>query len=1184
MAATLDNRTEAFLQHLYRGGRYGYYWVASERKDDKDQPLSKRTVWWPINGHVPAPPPDNAHVGHFHIYFGINPVIEIPKERKSKEGVPYVPRPEKVRPQGKEIAALNCLFAEFDFKHFENPAACIDHVEALAPPASVIVHSGGGLHVYWLLAQPYLLDTEERRERARQALADWVERIGAEKESKDLARVLRLPGSYNYKTAYGPDYPEVHYVRCDLARTYLLDDLQPPRPPRAAPVFAWDMSRGGDEVEKARRALDRLSRWRVDEYDSWLKVGLALRDLGQDGLRLWDEWSQRGKAYRAGVCDRKWDTFEERRGLGIGSLYAWAKEDDPGGEVRRVRPLQREVRTVARPTTAAADDERPAADDGWLTVDEARALIRREIAAHLANPTPTEILVIAAPAGIGKSHIAVDTAETEWRKRGRRTLYCAPRRNFFQDVVAVSRKLNGPTFDPLSLWYCWEGRTTERDDGSTPCLYPEAMDAWLAKGHGALRLCSSKLCGWEYVSGPHACPYHRQKDQQQPILFAQHAHAVLGHPLLESCNLVIGDESPVAAFTNKWSIPRRHVVPSWLRKANSNASEESMTHLLFELFDTIAELSQRIHTGDIDHPVLQGKELIKELGGAQAVLRALTPVGEEEERAWNAILLHGSPYVIRQADVREADYNHVAVLVAVLKKEAEEAADGSREYISRVIVNGEGLLLLRGYSASDRLPPHVIWLDATANEAIYREVFWPRPVRVIAPKVRYQGEIHQIVDRGWQKSRLVHETDDGRVELVTDPENRPYLEQLQTLVQHIVTERDYQSPAIVTYKDMGDAIFGDMQGGKLHFYGNRGSNALEESDALFVVGTPQPSSKEMISLASMVFKRRMRAFIDRRVEVERPFEGVTDENGYQLTYPVTAFAEDLDLDALHWQVCEAEIIQSLNRARPLTRNVDVWLLTNRPLRGVPISQIWTLKQVFGAVDANGEELQADPWMWRAVVASATKRVNDQGYVSTVDLVKDLRILPKSAGKYIDLLISALHWEPFRMASEGRGRPAKAATYSPRLDTRMMGLRTSPSPAQSSPVNVFDLSLDELAQVVAGDGVPLAAFIRNHRPSPEWSGIRGPYCGLYAMVNVKTGRVYIGESGNAGLRLAQHAAAIRDGDHHNRTVQAELAEGSTIDDFRARFLTACHTKAEAKLFESRLIEQHWASGRIYNQRG
>lgn len=83
-----------------------------------------------------------------------------------------------------------------------------------------------------------------------------------------------------------------------------------------------------NELDKARRALERLDPWRADDYDEWIAVGMALQELGADGLALWDSWSQSSNKYRPGACERKWTSFK-RNGIGLGTLYHRANEDNP---------------------------------------------------------------------------------------------------------------------------------------------------------------------------------------------------------------------------------------------------------------------------------------------------------------------------------------------------------------------------------------------------------------------------------------------------------------------------------------------------------------------------------------------------------------------------------------------------------------------------------------------------------------------------------------------------------------------------------------------------------------------------------------------------------------------------------------------------------------------------------------
>jgi hypothetical protein len=637
-----------------------------------------------------------------------------------------------------------------------------------------------------------------------------------------------------------------------------------------------------------------------------------------------------------------------------------------------------------------------------LTVEQARALLAQEVQAYLDNPTPTEVLVLAFPPGLGKSHASIGAIE-ELARRHKRGIYCAPRRDFFTDVQRASRKMNGAQGDTDDLWFAWEGRTSKREDGSTPCMYPEAMTTWLARGHNALGLCASRMCGWRYVSGPGACAYHQQKTTEKPIIFAQHAHAVLGHPLMETTTLLIGDESPLETFTQRWRIPRRYLLPKDLDPQDE----------LADLLSSLQQVSQRIEQGEIDGPALSGPELLAELGGPEAVIAACT----------NPALLDDAPRVSTEGEVEGVDYNHAPALAALLRAEAGEALAG-RSYLERVVATAEGCTLLRGYRAAATLPPHVIWLDATANEAVYAELFWPRPVRVVRPEVEFAGRVHVVADRTWSKTSLVKDDEQGDAQLVKDASGQERAQQLHELVVHIIATRGYQAPAIVTYKDIGEALLGGSPGGNLHFYGSRGSNALEGCDALIVAGTPQLSKRDLVTLAKMVYKRRLRPFDEAWEEVDKPYHGIVDAEGRALAYPVSTFSRDADLAALHWQLCEAELIQAVHRARPLLRDVDVWLLSSRPLDGVPVHKLWSLRELFSA------PLGVDVWVWRRVLAWAQERYAQaaQGEIAfdTRDIIAAFNLAPASAGKYLDLLVAALPLaEETRAVVKGRGQPPRA---------------------------------------------------------------------------------------------------------------------------------------------------------------
>jgi hypothetical protein len=318
------------LAHLHRGGQFGYIWVLPGR----------RSTWGPAGELLPLPS------GDFDVYFGVHPTVQIPPVNSRGEPVP----PEQVRAQIPYIAAVNCLFAEFDAVQFHNDKDRImGHIGGLARRPSVVVDSGGGYHAYWLLSETFYLDSPEAREHAIRIQRAWVEHVKGDQGARDLARVLRLPGTLNHK--YKPPRP-VRVVRSKFDRLYDLGELartcragRPrPRSPSRSQVGAASLAGEGPEepgaspaavppseevIANARALLARLAKWRCDEYEAWVEVGMALSELGPAGLQLWDAWSRGSPKYHERDCEEKWSTFRPGEGLTLASMVYWANEDSP---------------------------------------------------------------------------------------------------------------------------------------------------------------------------------------------------------------------------------------------------------------------------------------------------------------------------------------------------------------------------------------------------------------------------------------------------------------------------------------------------------------------------------------------------------------------------------------------------------------------------------------------------------------------------------------------------------------------------------------------------------------------------------------------------------------------------------------------------------------------------------------
>lgn len=187
----LTPQAKELLSWLHTGGEHAYYW----RGDNK------QSAWFAAGQPIDPPTETN-------LYFGVHPA-------NTKRG-------SNQRARTADIAAVNCLFAEFDAKDYGGKDEAYYHVLGLEYPPQVLIDSGNGFHCYWLTETVYL-NTDEERERIRKLQAAWVEYNGGDPGAKDLARVLRVPGTLN--TKYTPPRP-VTVLWADYDIQYPLSHLE----------------------------------------------------------------------------------------------------------------------------------------------------------------------------------------------------------------------------------------------------------------------------------------------------------------------------------------------------------------------------------------------------------------------------------------------------------------------------------------------------------------------------------------------------------------------------------------------------------------------------------------------------------------------------------------------------------------------------------------------------------------------------------------------------------------------------------------------------------------------------------------------------------------------------------------------------------------------------------------------
>jgi P4 family phage/plasmid primase-like protien len=83
-----------------------------------------------------------------------------------------------------------------------------------------------------------------------------------------------------------------------------------------------------ENLEHVSRMVDILSDDRANSYHEWIRVGWCLRNIDYRLLPKWIDFSKRSSKFQDGECEKMWNYMRDD-GLGIGTLYMWARHDNP---------------------------------------------------------------------------------------------------------------------------------------------------------------------------------------------------------------------------------------------------------------------------------------------------------------------------------------------------------------------------------------------------------------------------------------------------------------------------------------------------------------------------------------------------------------------------------------------------------------------------------------------------------------------------------------------------------------------------------------------------------------------------------------------------------------------------------------------------------------------------------------
>lgn len=201
---------------------------------------------------------------------------------------------------------------------------------------SIVINSGGGLHVYWVLEAPVdISEDQPAREAVSAALRALAGVLAGDMKATDLARVMRLPGTLNTKAELLARYggkPALCEVIEDTGRVYDLEQLcewlseqravlhgksEAPKPVREDDPFVAYARQAGYEVaidiDAELAAMEHGGSERTAIHPTQLRVSASMLARGYDDDEIVDRILKATEA--AAPSDARWNWAAEDRAI-----------------------------------------------------------------------------------------------------------------------------------------------------------------------------------------------------------------------------------------------------------------------------------------------------------------------------------------------------------------------------------------------------------------------------------------------------------------------------------------------------------------------------------------------------------------------------------------------------------------------------------------------------------------------------------------------------------------------------------------------------------------------------------------------------------------------------------------------------------------------------------------------------
>lgn len=245
--------------------------------------------------------------------------LEIPENKDVWYAISIFSKPER---KAENAVSSKAFYLDIDCKEgsyegiTEAAAAVLEFSDRLELPSPTVVRSGNGIHVYWTLDRPVLPAKWLRLAKALQLACADLGLKADHSVTKDIARILRVPGTFNYKDTKNPkpvelltDITECTYEQLEEALseyTYQVDLAEEAK--ESNKQFGIDFQqtpKDADAIAEKCNQLSEIRRLRGDMPEPTWYANLGVIALCRNADQVAQEWSSGHRDYsRKGTADK----------------------------------------------------------------------------------------------------------------------------------------------------------------------------------------------------------------------------------------------------------------------------------------------------------------------------------------------------------------------------------------------------------------------------------------------------------------------------------------------------------------------------------------------------------------------------------------------------------------------------------------------------------------------------------------------------------------------------------------------------------------------------------------------------------------------------------------------------------------------------------------------------------------